>query len=189
MKEIDYNWLKRIYDVHDKLERSIPIGSPTHRCTKEVLLDRYFKFLDKKTFKIEIHEENGCVEIYYAMFNKQKHTIRSEGPHDGEGYYSYGVRKYSGWNDSEFAITFLDEKLKRRHFKLHWNDILKIKYEEIPTDKYWEVVRLFINTTPEQETPGECVFFDEAQGKRYCTCDDTQFTRCEGVTCGCFKKK
>jgi len=161
MKEIDVNWLQRIDDIHDKLSRSVPIGSPSKRCTKEILLDRYFKFLEGRAFKLRIptnesnyvNEENVNYEIFYALFSKSKHTTIF--PDEGEEpfHYSYGVQKYNGWNDHEFTISFLDEKLKRQSFKLHWNDILRITYEEIPVEKYWDVVKLFV--VPKEELAHE----------------------------------
>ena len=59
MKTIDVKWMQKIDAVHDKLERSIPLGSKTRRCTKEILIDRYFKFLHNQAFKIQIPEEGS----------------------------------------------------------------------------------------------------------------------------------
>jgi len=201
MKEIDYDWLKRLYDTHDKLERSIPINSKTSRCTKEILLDRYFKFLNGRAFKLKLPKNDGkyttedetAYEIYYALFNKVKHTTRSEDENrDGKVHYSYGVEKYNGWNDSEFIISFIDEKCNRQSFKLHWNGILRIKYEEITVEKYWEVVKLFVDTCePEPNPPNynNCESFDLAQGKYFCTSYNVSDKKCVGVECGFFNEK
>jgi hypothetical protein len=195
MKEIDINWLKRLDSVHEKLDRSIPLGSKTSRCTKEILIDRYFKFLENKTFKIRIPlpghkyrtEEEMEYEVFYAWFNKTKHTITSiDDNRDGEVHYSYGVEKYNGWNDHEFTISFRDEKLKYRKFKLHWNDILRITYEEIPNKEYFNVVELFI---VQSNVPGDCNYFDEAQGKNLCGSKKVKSRKCVGVDCGDFEKK
>ena len=160
MEEIDVKWMKKIDAVHEKLERSIPLGSTTRRCTKEILIDRYFKFLENKAFKLRIPTnpskygppEEEEYETFYGIFLKSKHRIVSGGKHNEEVYYSYGVQKYNGWNDHEFTITFRDEKLKQQSFKLHWNDIMKIQYEEINPQKYWEVVALFVKMEPAKET-------------------------------------
>jgi len=159
MKEIDLKWLKRIEKVHDTLSRSVPIGAPSRRCTKEILLDRYFKFLGGRAFKLRIpttessycKEEDIKYEVFYALFVKTKHTTIHPEEGDELYHYSYGVRKHLGWNDSEYNISFRDEKLKLQDFKFHWNDILRITYEEIPVKEYWEVVKLFIDFEPKKE--------------------------------------
>ena len=90
---------------------------------RDVVITRLTKEID------ELNESN-------ALFNKVKHTTRSENENrDGKVHYSYGVEKYNGWNDSEFIISFIDEKCNRQSFKLHWNGILRIKYEEITVEK------------------------------------------------------
>jgi hypothetical protein len=133
METLNIGWLKKVEKVHDRFDRHVPTNSIQKICTQSIFINRYFKFLDGKTFKLKIED---C--IYYALFLKQK-TI-------GTDYYynSYGVEKHLGYNNYEFSISFFDEKLKRRDFKLHWNDIISIEYEEIPTKKYYEIVKLFI---------------------------------------------
>jgi len=199
MKTINVEWLKRIDNVHDKLKRSVPIGSKTSRCTKEILIDRYFKFLNGRAFKLKIpitstkylsNENDVEYETFYAWFNKVTHTVVSSKDHNGEVHYDYGVQKYNGWNDHEFTISFRDEKLKRREFQLHWNDILRIEYEEIPVKKYFEISELFIDMdTNEMDAIDECVHIDEAQGKYYCTSEDLSNKRCIGTVCGEYDKK
>ena len=197
MKEIDIKWMQRIDAVHDKLKRSIPLDSKTSRCTKEILIDRYFSFLQNQAFKLQIPINLGKYkfpdeveyETFYAWFNKTKHTVVASKKHEGEVHYSYGVQKYNGWNDHEFTISFRDEKLKSQEFKLHWNEIMRIQYERIPLQKYWEVVGLFIDIAKPKETIDECKFFDEAQGKHYCTSDISTISRCVGTDCGYFKRK
>lgn len=159
MKNLNYDWLKRICDIHDKLDRGVPLDSPTNRCTKEILIDRYFKFLEGRAFKLRIPvndptyclEEDIEYEIFYALFSKTKHTTLF--PKEGKDpyHYSYGVEKYNGWNDHEFTISFRDEKLKHQSFKLHWNGIIRIRYEEIPVEKYGDIVKLFIDMKPKEE--------------------------------------
>jgi len=147
MEKIDNNWLLKIDAVHEKLENSIKLDSKVSRCTKNILIDRYFKFLNGKFFKLSIPnriynhrgQDEITYEVFYAWFSKSTHTITHSKDHEGEKYNSYGVQKHNGWNDHEFDITFRDEKLKRQDFKFHWNDILKISYEEITMEKYWEV--------------------------------------------------
>ncbi len=159
MKTIDVKWMQKIDAVHDKLERSIPLGSKTRRCTKEILIDRYFKFLHNQAFKIQIPEEGSNYrkeedikyEVFYALFNRSKHTTCHPAEGDEPYHYSYGVRKYLSWNDHEFTISFRDEKLKQQSFKLHWNEIMRIRYERIPLEEYWEVVKLFVVTEPVKE--------------------------------------
>lgn len=196
MKKIDIDWLKRLDSVHEKLDRSIPLGSKSSRCTKEILIDRYFKFLENKTFKIRIPlpgedyrtEEEIVYEVFYAWFNKTKHTTISCGDDDRDGdvHYSYGVEKFNGWNDHEFTISFRDEKLKYRSFKLHWNDIIRITYEEISNKKYFDIVGLFVVST---NSPSDCRYFDEAQGKNLCGSKKVRSRKCAGVDCGDFEKK
>lgn len=194
MKKIDYDWLKRVCDVHDKMDRGVSLDSPATRCTKEILLDRYFKFLDNRAFKIRIPitdgkyatEEEMEYEIFYAWFHKSKHTTTHK---NGEVYYSYGVRKHLSWNDHEFTISFRDEKLKYRSFTKHWNDILRITFEEIPIEEYWKVAELFIDTTPPiSKSPNYnyCQHIDVAQGKYLCVSKDVKDRKCVGVECGSY---
>lgn len=160
MKKIDNNWLLKIDKVYEKLKSSIPLDSKTSRSTKCILIDRYFKFLNNKFYKLIIptnadkyanSDEIRC-ETFYAWFTKSEHTMTYSRDHEGEVFYSYGVQKCNGWNDHEFIISFRDEKLNRQEFKLHWNGILKIQYEEITMEKYWDVVGLFIDLkTPNPE--------------------------------------
>lgn len=200
MKNIDYDWLKRIDAIHDKLDRHVPLKSNTRRCTKEILIDRYFSFLNGKTFKLRIPITSGKYaspkdmeyETFYVLFNKTKHTIISSGEHNGEVYYSYGVQKHNGWNDQEFTISFMDEKLRHQSFKLHWNGLLKIKYEEIPNKEYWKVVKLFIDPSDPEPNPrnfNNCKHFDEAQGKYLCTSMKKRGKKCDGVECGFYDEK
>ena len=158
MKEIDIEWLQRIDSIHQKFNRTIPLKSFSSRCTKEILIDRYFRFLEGRTFKLRIptnesnyvKEENITYEIFYALFTKTKHTTVFPDEGKEKYHYSYGIQKYLSWNDHEFTISFRDEKLNHQSFKLHWNDILRITYEEIPTEKYWEIVSLFIEPKKEE---------------------------------------
>jgi hypothetical protein len=196
MKELDYDWLKRIHDAQDRWDRSIPINSPQTRCAKEILIDRYFKFLDGRAFKLKIPQNDGkytteegtTYEIHYALFTKVKHTILStDGGRNEKAHYSYGVEKHLGWNDSEFDISFIDEKGQKREYKLHWNDILRIKYEEITLDEYWGVVELFLDPdppTPKSPNFNYCKHMDEAQGKYLCVSKDIESRKCIGVHCG-----
>jgi len=134
MKTLDIEWLKRVKNRHDRLERSIPVGSKNNECTQAIFIHRYFKFLNNKAFKLKI---DGT--IYYAFFTKSVWRT------SGTNYYynDYGVKKYLGYNSSEFLITFFDEKLKRQEFKLHWNEITKIEFKEITPEEYYNIVKLF----------------------------------------------
>jgi len=199
MKKIDVDWLKRIIDVHDRLERGVPLSSKTSRCTKGILIDRYFKFLDNRAFKLRIPvtpgkyttEDKMEYEIFYGWFHKITHTITSCNDHDGEVYNSYGVQKHMGYNNHEFTISFRNEKLIPKEFKLHWNDILRITYEEITLEEYWKISMLFVDTEPPiPKTPNYnyCEHFDEAQGRYHCVTPDVSGNKCKGVYCGFYKE-
>jgi hypothetical protein len=136
MKTLDIEWLKKIQKAHDRFARGIPIGSKHNECTQAIFIKRYFKFLENRTFKLKIKDS-----IYYVLFTKSKLSTV------GTDYfsYSYGVQKYLGYNSSEFLISFFDEKLNRQEFKLHWNDIIRIEYEEIANEEYYNIVKLFVD--------------------------------------------
>jgi hypothetical protein len=136
METINYEWLKKIDGVLEKQERHCASYRKDSRNNKGVLIDRYFKFLNGKFFAIQIKDE-----IFYAMFNRASVTIDGD---ETTKYYSYGVQFHNGYSSSEFDISFRDEKLKYRSFKLHWNDIIRIKFEEISMEQYWNIVRLFM---------------------------------------------
>jgi hypothetical protein len=76
--------------------------------------------------------------VFYALFTRSKWTTS-----EGEYWYNYGVTKHLGYNDSEYDISFLDEKLIRQDFKLHFNEIRDILYTEISNDEYYKIVELF----------------------------------------------
>lgn len=135
METIDIEWLKRIERVHDKFSRSIPLNSKQKECTQSIFINRYFKFLSNRCFKIKINDN-----IYYALFTKS--TKRTK----GTDYYSYnyGVSKYLGYSPNEIELYFFDERIKLQDFKLHWNEIIRIEYEEITLEKYYEIIKLFI---------------------------------------------
>ena len=135
METIDIDWLKRIERVHDKFSRSIPLNSKQKECTQSIFINRYFKFLSNRCFKIKINDN-----IYYALFSKS--IMRTK----GTDYYSYnyGVRKYLGYSQSKFELNFFDERVQSKNLKLHWNEIIRIEYEEITLEKYYEIVKLFI---------------------------------------------
>ena len=135
METMDIEWLKRIERVHDKFSRSIPSNSKQKECTQSIFINRYFKFLSNRCFKIKINDNT-----YYALFSKS--TMRTK----GSDYYSnnYGVMKYLGYNPSVFQLHFYDERVESKILKLHWNEIIRIEYEEITMGKYAEIVKLFI---------------------------------------------
>lgn len=135
METIDIEWLKRIEKVHDKFSRSIPLNSTQKECTQAIFINRYFKFLLNRCFKIKINDN-----IYYALFSKS--IMRTK----GTDYYSYnyGVKKHLGYSRSEFELNFFDERVQSKHLILHWNEINRIEYEEITMEKYSEIVKLFI---------------------------------------------
>jgi len=196
MKKIDIDWIRRIDAIHDKLDRHTPNGSKSSRCTKEILIDRYFKFLNGKAFKLRLpvsdtkYINDDDYETFYALFSKTKHTRVSSS--NDEVCYSYGVRKHLGHNDSEFDISFIDEKINQRTFKLHLNGIFRIKYEEITVEKYWEIAKLFIDTDPpEPKSPNfnNCVDFDLAQGRYHCASNNVPNKKCVGVDCGFYNDK
>jgi hypothetical protein len=106
--------------------------------------------LDNKYFKLKIEDV-----IYYAWFHKTTSTLHSTSIHNGEKCCTYGVEKYLGYNDSEYTISFRDEKCMWQSFKLHWNKIYTIKYEEITADQYWNIVKLFIDDDGVQKSEEE----------------------------------
>jgi hypothetical protein len=148
MKKIDLDWMKKIDLVFQNKERSVATYRKDGRCNKSVLIDRYFKFLSGKFFILKINEE-----VYYAMFNRITHTIVSD--KDKPQHFSYGVSFALGWSSHEFNISFRDEKLKSQDFKLHWNDIMRIEYEEITNEEYWDVVKLFLKTAHQESCVGK----------------------------------
>lgn len=135
MKPIDIEWLKRIESVHNKFSRSIPLNSIQNECTQAIFINRYFRFLSNRCFKIKIKDT-----IYYVLFTK---TTKKT---SGTDYYSfnYGVKKHLGYSPSEFELQFFDERLKLQNIILHWNDIIRIEYDEITMEKYTEIVKLFL---------------------------------------------
>lgn len=134
MKNLDIEWLQRIRKSHDKLDRTILPNSKIRRCTQEILISRYFKFLKNKCFKLYIKKE-----VYYMMFLKSIHTVNN-----GYVYSSYGINKYLSYSPYEFEITFIDEKVKNQGIIVSWNDLLEIKYEKISKKKYYRMVKKFI---------------------------------------------
>lgn len=138
MELIDRNWLQKVCEAHNKYERSIPLNSKAMRCTQSIFIDRYFKWLEHKCFKLEI-----LGEIHYALFLGHTFTTTQFSGNKKEVSKNYGVTKYLGYNSSEFEISFVNEKGNPETIKLHYNDILDIKYEEITVKQYSDILKLF----------------------------------------------
>lgn len=134
MQRINIEWLNKLCKIHDGLSRSVSVDSNIHRCEQQIFIDRYFKFLQNKCFKLKIKDE-----IYYVMFVQHLHNIDNQ-----FSGYSYGIRKCLSYDPHEIIISFFDEKLKNKDIKLHWNDILKIEYENILIKKYFKKIKQFI---------------------------------------------
>jgi hypothetical protein len=133
MKTIDKKWLKKIQDHIDTLNRSVK--NTENRCEKSIFVDRYFSFLLNRAFKLKIKDE-----VFYAFFTKGK--VTTDNKHVS---YNYGISYYLGYGSSEYEISFFDEKANVKKFVLHYNDILRIKFEEISLEEYYKIVNLFSN--------------------------------------------
>jgi len=146
MKKLDIDWLKRIQSIVNKLDRTTLKTNDT-RCAKEVFIDRYFKFLEYKCFKLYIKDE-----IYYAIFMKSTWTIVPI-KNDKFEYYSYGIEYHLGYGNHNYNIQFISEKSDTIRFKdIHWNDIIKIEYKEISLKDYINITNLFIKTNTNEKT-------------------------------------
>jgi hypothetical protein len=130
MQTIDPKWINKLIKVHDKFSRSIPLNSKSTRCTQSIFIDRYFKWLGNRSFKLNI---NGV--IHYATFLEMKNT-------DGT-VKSYGCRKGLTYGHYDFILRFLNERSELKDLKLHINDIYDIQYEEISNEKFFEILKLF----------------------------------------------
>lgn len=132
--------VKRIITVHDKFKSSIPIEKTGDtRCTQSIFIDRYFRFLKNRTFKIKLKGE-----IYYAMFCQQSFKVNSWSTNNSFMYFNYGVKKHLGYNGHEFNISFINEKgVFTILEKIHYNDFLELEYEEITRDEFYKIVKLF----------------------------------------------
>jgi len=127
--------IKRIKDRHDKFSRSIKLNSKDERCTQSIFIDRYFSFLMDRAFKLKIDNK-----IQYALFLRSKSIVNSKFE-----YLSYGVKKHLGYNDSEFSLSFINERGKTTYMQgIHYNELLQLEYEEITLEEYSNIVRLFI---------------------------------------------
>lgn len=134
MKNIDITKQQKFQSIVDRLNRGIPIGEKG-RCQKSIFVHRYFKFLNNRCFKLLIKDR-----IYYGMF--VEHRIKVS---DGTRYEHQGVEFALGYSLSKYRLSFLNERHEFENLELHYNDILKLKYEEIELEKYYEISSLFIN--------------------------------------------
>jgi hypothetical protein len=137
MKKIDINWLKKFQSIVDKQNRSSVTYRQCSRCDKEVFVIRVFnKLIKNKTYKLKIKDK-----IYYGMFILASIKVNSK-----FAYKTCGVNFHLGYNNHEYSISFLDANNSKfiKLSKIHWNDIIKIQYEEIPVSKFYEICLLYI---------------------------------------------
>lgn len=132
MKNIDVKWLRRLQDHISTLDRGCGL---TSFCQKEIFVNRYFKFLENKCFKIEYQGE-----IHYCYFTRRTISYSNE----KVSAYNYGIRFKVGWSNAKYSLTFLNEKGKYKQLELHYNDFLELKYEEISIKKYGKILKLFV---------------------------------------------
>lgn len=139
MKKINIEKLKKFWSIIDRLERHIGIDGKGNqgRCEKEVFFHRYFRFLSGKCFKLFINDE-----ITYALFTRS--TVSSVGNKYNYKYSHDGVTYNMGYSLRKWNIDFRNEKMKPVDLNgLHFNDMLKIEYEEITQEEYFKIVKLF----------------------------------------------
>jgi len=134
MTSVNIEWLKRIEEAHNRWDRSRPFGSKHKRCTQQILIDRYFKFLHNKCFKLYIKGE-----MYYVMFINLIHTVDHE-----YVYNTYGVSKHLGYANFELELSFLDERCNTKRIVVSYNDILDIKYRAIRKKKFYRMCKKFL---------------------------------------------
>jgi hypothetical protein len=139
MNTLDINWLQKIQSIIDNLDRTTKPGSKESRCQKEVFVCRYFKFLNGKCFKIKIKDK-----VYFIMFNKSTTTATSCLRDDLLKYNSYGVKFYLSYGSSDYEFIFRNEHLEMIDLIVHYNDLLKIKYKEITSEEYFNIVKMFL---------------------------------------------
>lgn len=139
MNTLDINWLQKVQNIIDKLDRTTYPDSKESRCQKEVFVCRYFKFLKDKCFKIKIKDK-----VYFAVFNKSTIKVTSCLRDDLLTYYSYGVKFYLSYGSSDYELSFRDEHFNPIQLIVHYNDLLQIKYKEITQEEYFNVVKMFL---------------------------------------------
>lgn len=122
----------RLQKSVDKQDRHVCRYRDDNRCNKSVLIDRLSIKLINRYFKLLI---NG--KIHYALFVKS--SIKS----NNQIWYNGGFSFVLGYSDSEYRLLFMNHQLEYESMKLHYNDLLDLEYEEITSDKFMNVVKLF----------------------------------------------
>lgn len=135
MKDLEVNWLKKFQSIVDKQGRGSSNYRQCSRCDKEVFTIRVFnKLLKNKTFKLKIKDN-----IYYCLFVELNVST------NGIPTYKYcGVKFHLGYSLSEYDVYFIDAQGKRVEMVLHYNDVIRLEYEEIPLSLYQEMLSYYI---------------------------------------------
>jgi len=154
MIKLDRDWMRKVQNAVDKQERASCKYRDNIRCNKSVLVDRYFSFLNNRCFKLKITKELGYEyetnerlfneEVFYAYFAVSQHTMTNGKTNKESSWYNYGVEFSLGYSSNKYIINFRDEKFDWREFKLTWNELLQLEYEEITSVQYMDFVKKFI---------------------------------------------
>lgn len=139
MNTLDINWLYKVQNIIDRLDRTTKTNSTESRCQKEIFICRYFKFLKNRYFKIKIKDR-----VYFVVFSKSTWRVTSCLRDDLFNYNSYGIKFHLGYKSNEYDISFRDEHFEHIELQVYWNDLLQIKYKEITQEEYFNVVKMFL---------------------------------------------
>ncbi len=137
MKTINIDWLKKFQSIVDRLDRASSKYRQCSRCDKEVFTIRVFNnHIKDKSFKLRIKNR-----IYYGMFIQSVIKVDKV-----FAYNTCGVNFHLGYGSNEYNISFFDATTNSftKISRVHWNDIIRIEYEEIDNEKFYEICKMFL---------------------------------------------
>lgn len=139
MKKIDRNKLKKFQAVVDRFSRSTPIGGLYGlNCEKSIFVGRWsYQYLANRCFKLHFKDK-----VYYAMFLAYTSTTTSSKGVDKsvQGGFEYAL----SWRTKDYKLIFRDERLDIIELEVNYNDLLRLEYEEITKEKYFDIVKIFL---------------------------------------------
>jgi len=140
MKKIDRKKLKNFQAAVDRCSRSTPIGGGLYgsNCEKSIFVGRWScQHLANRCFKLKVKDK-----VYYAMLLAYTSTTTSSKGVDKSvhGGFEYAL----SWRTKDYKLIFRDERLDIIELEVNYNDLLRLEYEEITKEKYFDIVKIFL---------------------------------------------
>ena len=147
MKTIDKEFLKKFIYTVDKYNRTIK--TPGIRSEKQKFVSRLGMFLKNRCFKLRFHIKTGDGYNYnevnktyvdYAIFVPY---VTTDFFTEEEKNRHAGFTFANTWSNHEFKLTYVNHRGEEVEKILHYNQLLRLEYEEITANEFSNILKLF----------------------------------------------